>query len=211
MTKRRSNMMAPGAPEIILASASASRASLLEAAGVDVQIQPAGVDETAIREVLERDSGTAPADVAEVLARAKAEEVSADAPAALVIGADQVLALDGKVYEKPDSMESARRTLLDLAGETHQLHACVAVATAGNTVWTHSATAHLSARAYQPAFVGQYLAQVGEAALTSVGAYQLEGPGVHLFEKIDGDYFTILGLPLLPLLDYLRQEGVIVS
>jgi len=127
-----------------------------------------------------------------------------------VIGADQLLELDGRIFEKPADMEAARQTLLALRGKTHQLHACVAVARGGDAIWSHSASAYMTMRDFSPGFVGRYLAEAGEQVLTSVGAYQLESLGVHLFEAIEGDYFTILGLPLLPLLDFLRREGAVL-
>lgn len=196
---------------IILASASPSRAALLRAAGVDVTIEPADVDEPAIRSALESGGGTPPTDIAEVLGRAKAEMVSSRFPEALVIGGDQLLELDGRIYEKPPDMEAARRTLLELRGKTHHLHASVAVARGGDTLWAHVASAHLTMRDFGPEYVGHYLAQTGDKVLTSVGAYQLESLGVQLFERIEGDYFTILGLPLLPLLDFLRREGALAA
>jgi septum formation protein len=143
------------------------------------------------------------------LARAKAEAVSELAAGAFVIGADQVLAFENQILTKPVSMEAARRQLLDLSGKKHTLHSAVAVATNGETVWATTETATLTMRKLTPAFVGQYLAAAGEAALSSVGAYQIESLGIQLFEKIEGDYFTVLGLPLLPLLDTLRREGAI--
>lgn len=197
--------------ELILASTSASRAQLLAAAGVDVRIEPPGVDEKAVRRVLENTGGVTPADIAEVLARAKAEAVSERFPGALVIGADQVLALEDEIFEKPENMEAARRTILALRGKTHGLHACVAVARGGDTLWSHTDTALMRMRDFPPEFAGRYLGEAGEDVLRSVGAYQLEGMGVHLFEKIDGDFFTILGLPLLPLLDCLRREGAVAG
>jgi septum formation protein len=152
-----------------------------------------------------------PHDVAEVLARAKAEAVSELAPKAYVIGADQILALGKTMLSKPDSMEAARRQLLDLSGKTHTLHTAVAVATNGDTVWAETTVATLTMRKLSPEFIGRYLAGAGEEVLGSVGAYQLESLGAQLFDKIDGDYFSILGLPLIPLLDTLRREGVIES
>lgn len=195
--------------ELVLASGSVSRAGMLRAAGLEFVIEPAAVDEPAVRAALERGGETLPADVAEVLARAKAEEVSARRPAALVIGADQVLAADGDIFRKPATMDEARSTLLALQGATHQLHTAVSVARAGAAHWTHAETVHMTMRELTPEFVGRYLAETGETALQSVGAYQLEGLGVHLFEKVEGDYFTVLGLPLLPLLAFLRGEGVL--
>ena len=148
-------------------------------------------------------------DVAEILARAKAEAVSDLATTAYVIGGDQVLALGETILAKPDSMEAARRQLLDLSGKRHTLHTAAAVATDGETIWAETTVATLTMRKLSPAFIGRYLAAAGEEILSSVGAYQIESLGVQLFEAIDGDYFSILGLPLIPLLDTLRREGVI--
>ena len=150
-----------------------------------------------------------PHDVAEVLARAKAEAVSDVAQGACVIGGDQVLAFGKQIISKPDSMAAARAQLLDLNGKTHQLHTAVAVAMNGETVWTYTDVATLTMRKLTPEFIGHYLAAAGEAVLSSVGAYQIESVGIQLFEKIEGDFFSILGLPLLPLLDALRRQGAI--
>lgn len=191
---------------LILGSGSASRAALLKAAGLDFKIDPAGIDESAIRKLVTRDRGAMAGDVADVLARAKAETVSERHPGALVIGSDQVLALGDSIFEKPQSQEDARRTLLALQGKTHQLHSAVALAREENVHWAHIETAHLTMRELSPEFIGQYLADAGDKVRQSVGAYQLEGLGVHLFEEIKGDYFTILGLPMLALLKQLRLE-----
>jgi len=191
---------------LVLGSASASRSALLEAAGLEFEIDPAGIDESAIRKVVTKDRGATPSDIADVLARAKAETVSERNPGSLVIGADQVLAWGDELFEKPKSMEDARRTLLALQGKTHQLHASVALAREGHVFWAHIETAHLTMRALSPEDIGRYLGEAGEKVLSSVGAYQLEGLGVHLFEEIKGDYFTILGLPMLALLKRLRLE-----
>jgi septum formation protein len=196
-----------GRPPLILASASKSRARLLEAAGLSFIVEPPGLDEAAMRQAVSGE--LTPHDVAEVLARAKAEAVSDLARKAYVIGADQVLACGETVFSKPDSMEAARRQLLDLSGKKHTLHTAVAVATNGETIWTETTVATLTMRKLSPAFIGRYLAAAGEGVLSSVGAYQIESLGVQLFEAIDGDYFSILGLPLIPLLDTLRREGVI--
>ncbi|HYJ59492.1 MAG TPA: Maf family nucleotide pyrophosphatase [Methyloceanibacter sp.] len=204
-----SSFLQAGRPPLILASASRSRAKLLEAAGLAFIVEPPGLDEAAMRQAISGERSLDPHDIAEVLARAKAEAVS-DLPAkAYVIGGDQVLELDGAVLSKPDSMEAARSQLLDLRGKTHTLHTSVAVATNGEAIWAETAIASLTMRKLSPEFIGRYLAAAGEEVLGSVGAYQLEGLGVQLFERIDGDYFSILGLPLIPLLDTLRREGVI--
>jgi septum formation protein len=198
-----------GRPPLILASSSKSRAKLLEAAGLAFIVEPPGLDESAMRQAVAGGEALVPHDVAEVLARAKAEAVSEVAPKAHVIGGDQVLAFGDVIMSKPESMEAARRQLLDLSGKTHTLHTSVAVATNGETIWADTTVAILTIRKLSPEFIGRYLAAAGEEVLSSVGAYQIESIGVQLFEKIDGDYFSILGLPLIPLLDTLRREGVI--
>jgi septum formation protein len=157
------------------------------------------------------DDALKPQDVAEVLARAKAEAVSDLAHGAFVIGADQVLALGDEIFAKPDSMEGAREQLLALSGKMHRLLSSVALARDGEVLFAHTEDAALTMRKLSPEFIGRYLAAAGDEILSSVGAYQLEGLGIELFEKIDGDYFSILGLPLLPLLDALRREGAIES
>jgi septum formation protein len=204
-----SSFLQSGRPPLILASTSKSRARILEAAGLAFIVEPPGLDEAVMRQAVSGEGSLAPHDVAEVLARAKAEAVSELAPKAYVIGADQVLALGDKILAKPDNMEVARGQLLDLRGRTHTLHTAVAVATAGDTIWAETTIATLHMRKLTPEFIGRYLAATGDEALSSVGAYQLEGLGAQLFDKIEGDYFSILGLPLIPLLDTLRREGVI--
>ena len=200
-----------GRPPLILASASKSRARILAASGLAFSVEPPGLDEAAMRQAIGGTGPLNPHDVAEILARAKAEAVSEHAKNAYVIGSDQVLALGETIYSKPDSMEAARRQLLDLSGKTHTLHTAVAVATGGETIWAETTVATLTMRQLSPAFIGRYLAAAGQEVLGSVGAYQIESLGVQLFEAIDGDYFSILGLPLIPLLDTLRREGVIES
>jgi septum formation protein len=204
-----SEFLQSGRAPLILASSSKVRARLLEAAGLAFSIQPPGLDEHIMRQVVGRTGALSRQDVAEVLARAKAEAVSELVPQAFVIGADQVLAFGGRILAKPENMEAGRKELLDLSGKSHTLHSAVALATKGGTVWTHSEGSTLVMRKLTPQFIGRYLAAAGEEVLSSVGAYQLEGLGIQLFEKIDGDYFSILGLPLLPLLDALRREGAI--
>ena len=204
-----SSFLQSGRPPLILASGSKSRARILEAAGLAFIVEPPGLDEAVMRQAVSGERSLSPHDVAEVLARAKAEAVSDLARQAYVIGGDQVLALGETVFSKPDSMEAARRQLLDLRGKTHTLHTAVAVATNGETIWAETSIATLTMRKLSPEFIGRYLAAAGDEVLSSVGAYQLELLGVQLFEKIDGDYFSILGLPLIPLLDTLRREGVI--
>jgi len=204
-----SSFLQAGRPPLILASASKSRALMLEAAGLAFIVEPPGLDESVMRQAISGEKALDPHDIAEVLARAKAEAVSDLARQAYVIGGDQILALGKTIMSKPDSMEAARRQLLDLSGKTHTLHTAVAVATNGETLWAETTVATLTMRKLTPEFIGRYLAAAGEEVLDSVGAYQLESLGVQLFDKIDGDYFSILGLPLIPLLDTLRREGVI--
>ena len=200
-----------GKPPLILASESKIRAKLLEAAGLAFIVEPPGLDESAMRQAVSGEDALQPQDVAEVLARAKAEAVSDLAHGAFVVGADQVLALGDEIFAKPDSMESAREQLLALSGKTHKLQSSVALARDGEILFAHTEEAALTMRKLSPKFIGRYLAAAGEEVLSSVGAYQLEGLGIELFDKIEGDYFSILGLPLLPLLDALRREGAIES
>jgi septum formation protein len=183
----------------------------MKAAGLAFTVQSPGLDEDIMRQAIGSTGSLAPQDVAEVLARAKAEAVSGLMREAFVIGADQVLAVGDRILNKPDTMEKARAELLDLSGKTHALHSAVAVARNGATVWAHGETSILTMRVLSPQFIGRYLAAAGEEVLSSVGAYQLEGLGIQLFAKVEGDYFSILGLPLLPLLDALRREGAIES
>jgi septum formation protein len=204
-----SSLLQAGRPPLILASASKSRARILEAAGLAFIAEPPGLDEASMRQAISGEGALSPHDVAEVLARAKAEAVSDLAREAYVIGGDQVLVQGETIYTKPDSMEAARRQLLDLSGKKHTLYTAVAVATNGETVWAETTVATLTMRKLSPEFIGRYLAAAGEQVLASVGAYQIESLGVQLFEAIDGDYFSILGLPLIPLLDTLRRVGAI--
>ena len=197
-------------PQLILASGSRSRRQMLEAAGLQFEVVPSKVDERAVRDALQGEGcAIDPADLAEVLARAKAEDVSRERPGALVIGADQVLALGDTIYEKPKDLAEARRHIWSFRGRTHALHSAVALSVGGETQWTTSDTALMTMRAFSPAFADAYVDRAGPVICQSVGAYQLEGLGMQLFEEIDGDYFTILGLPLLPLLAELRNRGAL--
>ncbi len=194
--------------DLILASASPFRRTLLENAGVKFAVHPAQIDERLIQAPLDK-AGAAADDIASVLARAKALDVAGRFQNALVIGSDQTLSLGDTVMHKPADMNAARDHLLSMSGKTHQLNSAVVLARGGEIVWSHVETADLTMRKLDPGFIGRYLARVGEKALTSVGAYQLEGEGVQLFEKIEGDYFTIIGLPVLALLGALRDLGAI--
>lgn len=193
---------------LVLASGSATRAAMLTQAGLIFERQPAEIDERAVEATLE-ETAVGPDDVAAILAEVKAVEVSLGRPGDMVIGADQTLALGDERLHKPADMEAARRQLLRLSGARHQLHSAVVVAVDGVVAFRYVDTATLTMRRFTPAFVGLYLSVVGERALSSVGAYQVEGYGIQLFEAIEGDHFTILGLPLLPLLAHLRAAGVL--
>ena len=193
---------------LILASASASRRAVLTNAGLSFEVVPATIDERAAEQPLV-DAGARSDDIAAALAMAKAVSVSETRRADLVVGADTVVELNGERLNKPADMEAARHQLLKLSGKTHLLHSAVACARDGDVVWHDVETAALTMRKLTPAFIGRYLAAVGAEITKSVGCYQLEGRGVQLFEKVEGDFFTILGLPLLPLLAVLRSEGVV--
>lgn len=192
----------------ILASTSPFRAELLTKAGLSFTTDAADIDERAVEAPL-LESGLDAADVAAVLAEAKALDVAARHPGALVLGADQTMALDGELLHKPATMEEARFRLLAMSGKAHALHSALALVRDGETLWRHTSTAHMHVRTLSPAFIGRYLADVGETALRSVGAYQIEGPGISLFERIEGDYFAIIGMPVLPLLAKLRRMDLI--
>lgn len=186
---------------LVLASASPFRRALLENAGLVFDVEPAQIDERAVEEPL---GDLLPEDVASVLAEAKAQDVSSRNPGAIIIGSDQTLSLAGEIYHKAANMDEARRRLLALSGRTHELNSAVVLARDGETIWRHMSIARMTMRDLDPAFIGRHLSNVGARALSSVGAYQFEGEGIQLFERIDGDYFTIIGLPLLPLLAQLR-------
>lgn len=194
--------------KIVLASGSPFRKAMLVNAGLDIEAVPADVDERALEAPLQ-DSGVSPEDVALVLAEAKATEVSERRPGALVLGCDQTLSLGDEVFHKPADMEGARRHLLALSGRTHQLNSAAVLLRDGKVLWRHVGIAGMTMRKLDPAFIGRHLARVGAKVLASVGAYQIEGEGIQLFEKVEGDHFTIVGLPLLPLLTELRTLGAI--
>jgi septum formation protein len=177
-------------------------------AGIEFTVMPAKIDERAVEAPLAA-SARSPAEIAAALAEAKALSVAAARPEALVIGADQVLSADGRVWHKPANLAEARDQLIALSGRTHELHAAIAVVRGTDIGWRHAETVRLTMRPLTADFIDDYLTKVGEEALKSVGSYQVEGPGIQLFERIEGDYFAILGLPLLPLLAYLRSAGAI--
>jgi septum formation protein len=192
---------------LVLASQSKVRRALLEAAGIPVEAKPAHLDERAIEE---RVTG-GPGDVALTLAREKARTVAAMSDRAIVVGCDQTLALGERRFSKPADRSAARAQLLILRGKTHELHSAVCLCRNGSVTFGHVAVARLTMRAFSEAFLDSYLDSAGAGVTASVGAYQLERTGVHLFEKIEGDHFTILGLPLLPLLEELRREKVLAA
>ncbi|MGD9801936.1 MAG: Maf family nucleotide pyrophosphatase [Hyphomicrobiaceae bacterium] len=195
---------------LILASQSRSRRQMLQAAGLSFEAIASTVDEPRLRHEIEASDGDAgPDTIARALAAAKAMDVSRAHPDALVIGGDQVLALGNRIFEKPAGLSGARGHLMMFRGKTHVLVSAVALAEAGQVVWQHAETASLTVRAFSPAFLDRYLDVAGEDVCLSVGAYQLEGLGAQLFERIEGDYFTILGLPLIALLGELRAWEVI--
>jgi septum formation protein len=215
---------------LVLASQSRSRRTMLEQAGVVFDVMPSTIDEAVLRATFEPERALDeeyPVEVAEMLAAAKAVDVSTRLPDVLVIGCDQVLALaterrmeiGGKrwsaasyeIFEKPIDTAAARKHLTRLRGRTHQLHASVVLAQGGEVQWTCTDSAELSMRDFTDPFLARYLEQAGAQVCESVGAYQLEGLGVQLFEEIAGDYFTILGMPLLPLLEELRERGVLLT
>jgi septum formation protein len=189
---------------LVLASRSASRRAMLEAAGIPVEVCIADLDERAV----EAAAGTRPpVAAAALLAREKAKAVARLMPQRVVVGADQTLALEDRRFDKPRDRAGAREQLIVLAGKTHHLHSAVAVARDGNVLFDATDTASLTLRDLSGSFLDRYLDTAGRAVLESVGAYQLEKIGVHLFDRIEGDHFTILGLPLLKLLVFLRQNG----
>lgn len=194
---------------LTLASKSAARAAVLTGAGVPFETAGSEVDEDQVKRALLAE-GAGPKEIAEALAEEKAAAVSLARPG-LVIGADQTLDLAGELYDKVGTVEEARERLRRLRGKPHQLHSAVVVAEAGQVVWRETASATLTMREFSDAFLESYLAEEGEAALGSVGCYRLEGPGAQLFSKIQGDYFAILGLPLIGLLELLRRRGVLAA
>jgi septum formation protein len=190
---------------LILASGSAARRCMLEAAGVAFEVDAPRVDEEAAKASL-RAEGATPRDQAVALAELKALSVSTRRDA-FVIGADQMLALEGEAFDKPKSADEAREHLLRLRGRTHELITAAVVAQGDTVIWRHVDTPRLTMRSFSDAFLTDYLDRAGEEVLMSVGAYQLEGLGAQLFERVEGDYFSILGLQLMPLLAFLREQG----
>ncbi len=195
---------------VVLASGSKTRAAMMEQAGVRVTLAPAAVDEDEIK-LAARAEGIPVDEVAEALAELKAQRVTRKYPGALVIGADQMLECDGQWFDKPTGRDAAREQLKALRGKTHRLVSCAVVLRDGERLWHQVDRARLTMRPFSDAFLESYLNAAGDNVLHSVGAYQLEGLGAQLFHRVDGDFFTILGLPLLPLLGFLRVHGVIAE
>lgn len=198
----------PAPPPLVLASASAARTRLLSAAEVPHTVDAPTVDESGVKASVLAAGGDA-TEAATALAELKAMQVVRRHGGALVVGADQILECGGRWYDKPVDREAARAALKSLRGRTHELAVAAVAVRSGGPVWRHATRARLAMRPFGDDFLEYYLDLVGARATESVGAYQIEGPGVQLFSRVDGDFFAILGLPLLPLLDFLRGQGVI--
>ncbi len=195
-----------GAEPLILASQSRTRQALLAGAGIAFEAMPADIDERAIQQACGLSS---PGEIAALLAREKALSVCSRHPGRFVVGADQTLALGERLFSKPSGRAQAAEQVRDLAGRMHELHSAVAIARDGETLFADVSVARMTMRRLDDAAISAYLDAAGAAVTASVGAYQLEGLGIHLFERIEGDYFTILGLPLLPLLRFLRSRQLL--
>ena len=198
------------APNLVLASASASRKALLQHAGLRFTARAAHIDEAEVKRSGQAE-GASPDDVALLLAELKARRIARGTPDALVIGCDQLLVCEGRWFDKPADMAEARRHLLALRGRTHTLVTAVLCQRGEQRLWHHVARPTLTMRRFSDDFLDAYLEAEGEVLTTTVGAYRLEGPGSHLFDAIDGEHSAILGLPLLPLFGFLRQNGVLVA
>lgn len=194
---------------LILASGSAIRAQILSEAGLTYEVISKPVDEAAIKQAMLAE-GSRLRDIADALAEAKAMRVSRTEPG-FVIGADQIMVMDDTLFDKPPTIEAARQRLKEMRGKTHKLMGAVVVCENGQAVWRHLSVTKLTVRDFSDAFLDKYIEMEGESLTKSVGAYRFEGPGAHLFSQVEGDFFSILGLPLLPLLDYLRTRGVVPS
>jgi septum formation protein len=195
------------APEpLVVASKSAVRRAVLEAAGIPLEVRPADIDERGIEA---QGRAAEPGAVAALLAREKARAIAAVMPGRFVLGADQTLALGARRFSKPADEAAAREQLRALRGRTHELHSAVAVVRDAEVLYDRVEIARLTMRTFSDAFLDRYVAAAGAAVTASVGGYQLERIGIHLFSRIEGDHFTVLGLPLLPLLDFLRNQGLV--
>ena len=197
-------------PRLVLASKSLGRRAMLEQAGVPFVADAANVDEATVKEALMAEKATAE-QAAETLAELKAIRVAPRHPGALVLGCDSILDLDGAWFDKPADQAGARDHLRALRGKRHRLVSAAVLVRDGTRIWAHANAARLTMRSFSDAFLDDYLAVVGDLGTASVGAYQIEGLGVQLFSRIDGDPFTIIGMPLIPVLDMLREHGVVAS
>jgi septum formation protein len=195
---------------IILASGSATRRKLLDAAGISVHVDPPDVDEAAIKRDCSANKLNT-AETAETLARAKAAQIARRHPGKIVIGADQMLECGGRWFDKPADRSAAAMQISALSGKTHRLVSAIVVFRGDREIWRTTDSAELAMRPISPAFIDSYLDRIGDQVLSSVGGYQIEGLGIQLFSRISGDHFTILGLPILPLLAFLRDEKVILQ
>lgn len=193
---------------LVLASASQTRAGMLEAAGLSVLVEPARIDEEAIKASL-RAEGAPPRDQADKLAELKALRVSGRRQALLVLGADQMLVCGGKAYDKPSDKFEAAAQLAELRGKPHELLSAAVIVRDAAPIWRHVGRARMHMRPFTDTFIEQYLEEMGDEVLETVGCYKLEGLGAQLFSRVDGDYFTALGLPLLEILGFLRAQGVL--
>ncbi len=198
------SLLQKAAPALVLASASAARHAVLVGAGLRFSVAVSGVDEAGIK-----NTGADPASTALTLARAKARAITA--PGAIVIGCDQILLCENTCFDKPADLTAARAQLFALSGKPHVLLTAICAYQDGTQLWHHIATPKLTMRQFSAAFLTAYLAAEGDAVLTSVGAYRLEGPGAHLFSEIEGEHAAILGLPLIALLNFLRGQGVVLT
>ena len=194
---------------IILASGSAIRRQILDDAGLEYEVIVKPVDEAAIKQAM-LSEGARIRDIADALAEAKSRKVSQNEPG-LVIGADQIMEMDGQLFDKPVSLEEVRQRLLSMRNKDHRLIGAVVICENGKPVWRHMSKTVLSVRNFSEEFLDDYIEAEGEALTKSVGAYRFEGRGAQLFSKVEGDFFSILGLSLLPVLDYLRERGALLS
>ena len=196
-------------PKIILASGSLIRRELMANAGIEFDVITKAVDEAAIKSSL-LNEGVSVRNIADALAEAKSVRVSAQNPG-LVIGADQIMTMDGELYDKPVSLDEAKKRLMMMRGKTHYLIGAVVISEAGHAIWRYISKTKLEMREFSEEFVDEYLEAEGDTVLQSVGGYRFEGRGSQLFSKVDGDFFSILGLSLLPVLDFLRERGALAT